>query len=140
MKNSLEREHGWMHEIFCWKNDPRWPAKQWCKEKGYDQRQTVAKYTWVRLFGKGHQAYVRGAKGWLHPEVPFRPSEEIVWPLVVIRVQLPQRRSQYLGWMSPEELQRIEVVNWAHKGTWMVRMVHPNLLTRGVPDCCEVKA
>lgn len=118
--DDLEVELGPEHMLYYWREDvklvQRWPSRKECREKGWNQKQRVALYHWVMLTSKEarDKVVIRVADTWRHPAAEFYSSYRIEKPLVLIRVNLQQRLSQYLGWVMPDKYAKIPVVNWAY--------------------------
>ena len=115
--DTLEAERGEMHACWEWAHDEtlleRWPTKAECDSKGWDRKSTVAAYHRKGIGLPSLQCFV--SESWKAWAVPVLPRMVLREPALVFRVNLSRKWSQYLGFVTPDTFNGIEVVNYSHK-------------------------
>ena len=116
--DEYEAEHGPEHILYEWKGDPKlsakWPTKEFCTSKGWDRKQTVMAYHWKAIGGPSAEMIV--ADSWTKAAVGLWPRKRLIGPAAVFRLHLGRKWSQYLGWLTNEDLQRIPPTNISRNG------------------------
>lgn len=140
--DELEAELGEAHVLYEWRDDVtlrgRWPTRKRAQSLGVkDHRYCVACFHWRAISGRTRQGMViLVADSWKDPAVACFTDVRFALPIVVIRVHMPQRKSQYLGWLTPKGFLKIGTVNWSWKkdAVRYRRVILPGHLSIGLPQ------
>ncbi len=116
--DTLQAECGEEHAIFDWKRDcelrRKWPTRKRAEAQGSSHRFCVACYHWRAISERSRLGvFLKVADSWTDPAVACQTDERYALPIVVIRVHIPDRKSQYLGWLTVEQFHKINTVNWS---------------------------
>lgn len=138
-EDTLRNECGPEHAIYDWQRDlylrQRWPERREARRVRCSHAFCVACYHW-RALAQDRAGVSLVVASWTHPRAIFERWQRFRDPLVVVRVSVTQRRSQYLGWIPVDRFHRIDLVDvlpWSDKFEVRKRVLTPARLLAGFP-------